>query len=134
MDAQAIPCQFPTNYEYAVVAFDDAGWSSFSQQQPKLRMNTRDKLPKVEMLEAEVAQDKRSVQLSWDYAPREEVKFILYKRVGTGNWQEFELLPATARKHVDRLVKPGEQVAYYIQVVTTKGRDSDYSPTSRVQL
>lgn len=124
----------PAYYEYAVVAFDDAGWSSFSQQQPKLRMNTRDKLPKVEMLEAEVAKDKRSVQLSWDYAPREEVKFILYKKVGNGKWQEFELLPATARKHVDRLVKPGEQVAYYIQVVTTKGRDSDYSPTSRVQL
>jgi hypothetical protein len=124
----------PAYYEYAVVAFDDAGWSSFSQQQPRLRMNSRDKLPKVEMLEAEVSKDKRSVQLSWDYAPREEVKFILYKRVGGGKWQEFELLPATARKHVDRLVKPGEEVAYYIQVVTTKGRDSDYSPTSRVQL
>ncbi|MFN7624359.1 MAG: metallophosphoesterase family protein, partial [Acidobacteriota bacterium] len=39
-------------------------------------------------------------------------------------WHEDEQLPATARKHVDRLVKPGEQVAYYLQVVTTKRRDS----------
>lgn len=31
-------------------------------------------------------------------------------------------------------VTPGQEVAYYIQVVTTKGRDSDYSPTTRLRL
>jgi hypothetical protein len=124
----------PAYFEYAVVAIDDAGWASFSLQQPMLRMNSRAKMPRVEMLEAELSDDKRSVKLSWDYAPREGTKFIIYKSVDKGKWQELELLPATARKHVDRLVKPGQEVAYFIQVVTTKGRDSDHSPTTRLRL
>lgn len=123
----------PAYHEYAVVAFDDAGWSTFSQQQPKLRMNSRDKLPKVEMLEAE-AIDGKYVQLSWDYAPREGVKFILYKSINGGQWQQFELLPGAARAHKDRLAKPGQELAYFIQVVTTGGRDSDYSPKAKVNF
>ncbi|MBK9146423.1 MAG: hypothetical protein IPM12_01235 [Flavobacteriales bacterium] len=124
----------PAYYEYAVVAIDDAGWATFSHQKPKLRMNSRDKLPKVEMLEAEAFPDKKYVQLSWEYAPRDGVKFILYKSINGGKWQQFELLPGTARAHKDRLVKPGDELGYFIQVVTTRGRDSDYSPKARVRM
>lgn len=123
----------PAYFEYAVVAFDDAGWSTFSQQQPRLRMNSREKLPKVEMIEAEVV-DKKFVQLSWDYAPRDGVKFILYKSINGGKWQQFELLPGTARAHKDRLAKAGQELSYFIQVVTTGGRDSDYSPKAKVRF
>ncbi|MBK7384185.1 MAG: hypothetical protein IPI81_12795 [Flavobacteriales bacterium] len=124
----------PAYYEYAVVAFDDGGWSTFSQQMPKLRMNSKERLPKVEMLDAEAFADKKYVQLSWDYAPRDGVKFILYKSTNGGKWQEFELLPGTARTHKDRLAKPGEEIGYFIQVVTTAGRDSDYSPKVKVKM
>ena len=124
----------PGFHEYAVVAFDDAGWSTFGQQTLKLRMNSKERLPKVEMLEAEANSEKKYVQLSWDYAPREGVKFILYKRVGAGPWKQFELLPGTARAHKDRLVKKDEEVTYYIQVVSSAGRDSDYSPQVRAKL
>ncbi len=124
----------PAYYEYAVVAFDDAGWSTFSQQQPRLRMNSREKLPKVEMLEADVVAEKKLVRLSWDYAPRENVKFVLYKSVNGGPWQQIKLLPGDARKWSDMLLKPGQEGSYFIQVVTTKGRDSDYSPKVKVRM
>ena len=124
----------PAYYEYAVVAIDDAGWSTFSQQRPKLRMNSKEKLPKVQMLEAEAFPDKKYVQLSWDYAPRDGVKFILYKSINGGKWQQFELLPGSARAHKDRLAKAGQEIGYFIQVVTTGGRDSDYSPKAKVQM
>lgn len=124
----------PAYYEFAVVAIDDAGWSTFSQQRPKLRLNTKEKLPKVEMLEAEALPEKQYVQLNWDYAPREGVKFIIYKSINGGKWQQFELLPGTARAHKDRLAKAGQEVGYFIQVVTSGGRDSDYSPKARVKI
>ena len=124
----------PAYHEYAVVAIDDAGWSTFSVQQPKLRMNSREKLAKVEMLDALLSEDKKYVQLNWDYAPREDVKFILYKRIGQGNWQQMELLPANARAHKDRMAKPGQQLSYFIQAVTSKGRDSEYSPRVSVAM
>ncbi len=124
----------PAYYEYAVVAFDDGGWHTFSQQLPRLRMNSKERLPKVEMLEADVVAEKKAVRLSWDYAPREDIKFILYRSVNGGAWQQVKLLPGTARHHNDTLLKPGQEASYFIQAVTGKGRDSDYSPKVSVRL
>lgn len=124
----------PAYYEYAVVAFDDGGWHTFSQQMPRLRMNSKERLPKVAMLEADVVAEKKAVRLSWDYAPREDIKFILYRSVNGGAWQQVKLLPGTARHHNDTLLKPGQEASYFIQAVTGKGRDSDYSPKVSVRL
>jgi fibronectin type 3 domain-containing protein len=124
----------PAYYEYAVVAVDDAGWKTAGPQTLKLRMNSTERLPKVELLKAEALPEKKYVQLSWEYAPRDGVKFVLYKSIDGGKWQQCELLPGTARTHKDRLAKPGQELSYFIQVVTTGGRDSDYSPKARVRF
>ena len=124
----------PAFYEYAVVAFDDAGWSTFGQTNLKLRMNSKEKLPKVEMLDAAYNADKKWVELTWDYAPRDGVEFVLYKSVAGGKWQQVKLLPNAVRTYKDRLVSPGKECTYFIQVVTANGRDSDYSPKSTVKM
>jgi hypothetical protein len=116
------------------MAFDDAGWSTLAPTTVKLRMNSREKLPKVEMLEGQAITEKKYVQLNWDYAPREDVKFILYKSIDGGPWLQYELLSASTRAHKDRLARPGQEIGYFIQVVTTKGRDSDYSPRVKVRM
>ncbi|HMN06616.1 MAG TPA: fibronectin type III domain-containing protein [Flavobacteriales bacterium] len=124
----------PAYYEYAVVAFDDGGWHTFSQQTLHLRMNSKEKLARVEKLTAKAVADKKLVQLEWDYAPREGVKFILYRQVNGGPWQQVKLLPGDARTYSDRLLKSGQEGTYFIQAVTDKGRDSDYSPKVKARL
>lgn len=124
----------PAYYEYSVLAFDDAGWSTPAPRTVKLRMNSKEKLPKVEVLTASADADRKLIDLKWQYAPREGVKFILYKREGTGPWQQVNLLAGDVRAYKDRLVKPGSEYSYFIQAVTTKARDSDYSAEVKARL
>jgi fibronectin type 3 domain-containing protein len=124
----------PAYYEYNVLAFDDAGWSTPAPRTVKLRMNSKEKLPRVEVLTARADSDKGLVDLAWQYAPRDGVKFILYKREGSGPWQQVKLFTGDVRAYKDRLVKPGLEYSYFIQAVTTKARDSDYSPEVKAKL
>ncbi|MBK8498307.1 MAG: hypothetical protein IPL52_05705 [Flavobacteriales bacterium] len=124
----------PAYYEYNVLAFDDAGWSTPAPRTVKLRMNSVDRLPRVEVITAHADTMKKVVELKWDYAPRDGVKFILYKRTGTGAWQQAKLFTSDARVYKDRLVKPGIEYTYFIQAVTTKGRDSEYSPQVKARM
>jgi fibronectin type 3 domain-containing protein len=121
----------PAYYEYNVLAFDDAGWSTPAPRTVKLRMNSKEKVPKVEVLTAVADADKKLIDLKWQYAPRDGVKFILYKRMGAGPWQQVKLFTGEVRAYRDRLVKPGTEYTYFIQAVTTRARDSDYSPEAK---
>lgn len=124
----------PAYYEYNVLAFDDAGWSTAAPRTVKLRMNSKAELPKVESLTAKADAEKKLIDLSWTYAPREGVKFILFKRVDAGPWQQVKLLTGDTRTFKDRLVKVGPEYTYFIQAVTTKGRDSQYSPQAKARF
>ena len=127
MDRSLLPDQF---YEYALIAMDEGGNEAQSINTVKLKSKRVDASHQVTDLKIE-AQDSGDGILSWNYAGKENVRFLIYKRNAQG---KYTIWKKTENNRIDVTEKSVKEDAFKVRVQLSSGKKGSFSQAVKLNV
>jgi uncharacterized protein len=121
-------------YEYAIYAIDDAGLSSKYSPIVAVQSFTMDKRGKIEDLKSTVVDDKNTIQLSWQYAQKSGVEYIVYRFFPDGSMNPIGKTSNTTTTFEDKNVAKGRSYTYAVKAFHADGNQSVLAKTTPVGM
>lgn len=114
---------------FALMAIDSAGNASDTIYLERIRSSFVEKLPAVTNIQAEYLAADASIALSWTYPETPDIAFHVYRKTAEVETAEVVgVFGSAIREHTDKGPTAYKQgFSYYIKVIGTDGRESDWS-------
>jgi uncharacterized protein len=112
-----------TQYEYSLVAVDDAGLRSEKSFPLSARVYDSGIRQKIEGLSAIKGPDGKSIVLLWNYPVKENLRFVVYRSFNQGGLLTYRSVTGDKASFSDRTLQPGEYT-YAIKAVYQDGGES----------
>ncbi len=123
-----------TEYEYRLVAYDDAGLSN--KEPCKIQLSLLDLGLGASIKDLTIAGDSltRKIVLSWKYQHPAIDKFLIYRKKGNGYLSEYKYVPASVRNFEETQVLLDVPYSYAIMALYKDGRTSKLSRSVSITL
>lgn len=114
------------NYQYMLVAEDEAGLKSEPSKILLLKQLDKRKFAAVTGLRAIASRDNKMVKLSWDF-PENAKGFKIYRSRNGGPLETYEFVKGDKREFYDKWLKPKSKYTYIMVAELPGGFESGYS-------
>ena len=121
-----------TQYEYSIVAVDDAGLRSAKSFPLSVRVYDSGVRKKIGGFSAVKSSDGKAIVLSWNYPMKTDLKFVLYRSFNKGGLFTYQSLEAGKSSFADKDVQGGEY-EYAIKAVYEDGGESPLSGVVKIE-
>ncbi len=114
-------------YEYQIVAKDSSGLFSENPSSLSLKVTPISKLPEIDNLIFSADTIKRTLTISWKYAPVPDVYYVIYRSDSPDAAPTSYEFVEGSLQFIDRGMVPGRAYKYQLKAVQRKGPESGVS-------